>query len=493
MTGNVYRLFTPFLLTPRGLEQHILWLFVFLLIMNVIHLIQQRRQDLLVPVIIHGLGGMAAVLAGNLIILLISWEVLSFSAFSLLWLNKENRARRAAVQYLLMQVGSAVFFFIAIAIHVQNGGTYTLEILHPSSQPFLLIAVAMKTASVPLHFWLTDAYSTAMPVIAPFLTGFATKVGVITAFRLTLPELWGFPALAALGGVTAVVGVFLALQQTQARKLLSFHIVSQVGYMSAALGMGAGTAGLYHLVTHTLYKSLLFFVALEAARHFGHEDMKKMGDLGKKRPWLALAGILGAAAISGVPFTSGFASKEVIKMGLYGTFPYTMLWIASVGTGLSFIKFVYLIFFRKANGGAIDRNTQVQTPESGQSVHIPILLTSLATLFLGLFPGFVPNLPRESFWNWDSLIKATYPLGGSIIGWIVFRTYLVNRRESHPLWKSDFQTRVLASWFWAERKLTRLHNHGPRFQVVLMLTTFLVLLWLGILMLGRPVPGGYPG
>jgi multicomponent Na+:H+ antiporter subunit D len=461
------------------MEFPILLLFIFLLVVNGSNMFQNKRKDLVIPGAIHALGGILAVCAGNLLILLVSWEVLTFSAFYLLGKPPSPKGRRSAYQYLLMQVVSAVSFFTALVIHFHSTGSLAVGTLVSSSQPFILFAVMIKTASLPLHFWLADAYSDADPVVAPLLTGFTTKVGVLSAVRLLDFPQSGFPLFGYIGAVTAVAAVILALLQTNARKLLSYHIVSQVGFMTAAIGMGSPVAGLFHLITHTLYKSLLFFTAREASVFFGHEDLGRMGSLWGKKPGLALAGILGAIAISGVPFTSGYASKEVIKLSLYGTIPYQLLWLASVGTGLSFIKFTYLIFFRPRTGQP--RELETSAPENHRgyrkwTVSLPIFLTAGASLLIGLVPGLIVREPPKGFWNLSSLIAAVYPLLVSVGGWILLKPFFISQHRSSRLTPATRWSWMVPGARKAEKILVAAHDQDPRFQIVLLILVFLLLL-----------------
>lgn len=479
MNPQTFSLFSRPFTVPEGLEFSILLLFVFLLVVNGSNMFQNKRKDLVIPGAIHALGGILAVCAGNLLILLVSWEVLTFSAFYLLGRPSSPRGRRSAYQYLLMQVVSAVSFFTALVLHFHSTRSLAVGTLVSSSQPFMFFAVMIKTASLPLHFWLSDAYSDADPVVAPLLTGFTTKVGVVTAVRLLYFPQSGFPLFGYIGAVTAVAAVILALLQTNARKLLSYHIISQVGFMTAAIGMGSPVAGLFHLITHTLYKSLLFFTAREASVIFGHEDLGRMGSLWGKKPGLALAGILGALAISGVPFTSGYASKEIIKLSLYGTIPYQLLWLASVGTGLSFIKFTYLIFFRPR----IDQPEGLEASDLGKHrgyqkwiVSMPVFLTAGASLLIGLLPGLIVHTPPKGFWNLASLIAATYPLLVSAGAWILLKPYFTSQHRSSRL-------TAATRWSWlapgarkAEKILVSSHDQDPRFQIILFILAFLLLL-----------------
>ncbi|SIQ52070.1 multicomponent Na+:H+ antiporter subunit D [Alkalispirochaeta americana] len=488
---------------PDGMDAAVLLLFCFAGAVSMLLLLVQRHHRAILPGLIHVAGGILAALSADLITLLVAWEILTFSAFFLLLQSRTGEARRAASLYLVVQIIAAALYFVAALLHFNETGTLrtgglAAEGLVPAAQPFMALAVLIKTAGIPFHFWLVRAYPVAALPITPLLSAFTTKVGVVTAARLVRFSPGGVPLFAWAGALTALVAVVLALRQHQVRRLLSYHLISQVGYMTAAVGMAGMTvdtamvgtatrAGLFHLVTHTLYKALLFMVAAEAARSFvapgggPQEELPLMGGLARKRPILCVLGVIGAAAISGVPFTSGYASKELLKHAVGGGAPGLLLQLASVGTGLSFLKFLWMIFWAPAK-------SPITLPSRTRRAIclVPAFLVAVATVLIGLRPTLVPGIDSWSGFSGPSLGAALLPLGGSLLLWVRFRARLVaqGRPVSLPAGAGPDPARVMFRLATEQisRQGSRLagalkawHRWGPQSQLLLALATVVLL------------------
>ena len=494
---------------PEGILLSALLVFLFLGVVSIANLFLRTGSRYAVPATIHVAAGVLATLAQDLMTLLIAWEVLTFSAFILIRGRGTARGRLLSLRYLTMQLIAAVFFFFATLVHYREVGSLSVGLLVSTAQPFMVVAVLIKTATVPVHFWLVEAYPSVDPAVTPLLSVFTTKIGVITAAQVIRISPAGYPVLAWIGAGTAVVAVVYALAQHNARRLLSFHIVSQVGYMVAGIGLAAlsavppasilpggispaTTAGVFHLITHTLYKALLLLVAAQAIYTWGHEDLTRMGGLGFKRPVLLLCGIIGAAAISGVPFTSGYASKYLLKEAA-GAQPLVayLLNIASVGTGLSFIKFTYLVFFNCGAGGRRDEpcETSQEASPTGKTrftAMVPVVLIAAVTVVIGVVPQAVPGVPSREYFAPASVVSAMLPLVGSVLLWAVLRKRLtmpgtgeipaVGGTEGLPMLP-------LTRWFFRATRHLRLpariiHEQGPQVQVLLTLVVLVAAAWL---------------
>lgn len=493
---------------PEGILLSALLVFLFLGVISIANLFLRTGSRYAGPAIIHVAAGVLATLAQDLMTLLIAWEVLTFSAFILIRGRGTARGRLLSLRYLTMQLIAAVFFFFAALVHYREVGSLSVGLLVSTAQPFMVVAVLIKTATVPVHFWLVEAYPSVDPAVTPLLSVFTTKIGVITAAQVIRISPAGYPVLAWIGAGTAVVAVVYALAQHNARRLLSFHIVSQVGYMVAGIGLAAlsalpttsamsdgispaTTAGVFHLITHTLYKALLLLVAAQAMYTWGHEDLTRMGGLGFKRPVLLLCGIIGAAAISGVPFTSGYASKYLLKEAA-GAQPLVayLLNIASVGTGLSFIKFTYLVFFNRVGAGRDGPRESRQQPSSTDRARftamVPVVLIAAVTVVIGVVPQAVPGVPSREYFAPASVVSAMLPLVGSVLLWAVLRKRLtmpgtgeipaVGGTEGLPMLP-------LTRWFFRATRHLRLpariiHEQGPQVQVLLTLVVLVAAAWL---------------
>ncbi len=381
----------------------------------------QARPALL----LHVAGGLLTLLAGDLITLLIGWELLSFSAFFLIASGGGTRAPRAAWRYLVFQIVAAAALFAGAAVQADASGSLAVTVADPAAQPLLLLAIAIKTAVIPLHGWLVDGYPAAPPALAPLLSVFATKVGVYTAARLL-----NLPPVSLLGGLMAVGGVLGALGQRTGRRLLSYHIVSQVGFMLAGVGLATGAgiaAGTFHAINNLAYKALLFMVIGAVIRQTGHDRLDGLGGLARQMPFTFAAGVIASASIAGLPPFNGFASKELLKSAL-GEGPVAWLLVAAtVGTGLSFIKFIALVFLGRGRAEGI---APPRDPPPGMAV--PMALLAAACLVLGLWPSLAVRGVAHAYYRPAAIGYAVFPLLGSAALWLAFRVRLAHLRLPAP-------------------------------------------------------------
>ncbi len=459
---------------PGGINLVLFGVFLLIGVFGIALAFSAREFALCLAAGVHATAGALTVLAGDLITLLISWELLTFSAYAIIRRGRvpvralvrtdEGRLSgaplsfeggapdRAAYRYLAAQICAAALFFVAIVIHAGQTGSTALGAVDVAAQPFMLFAILIKTAMMPLHGWLVGSYTRAGYVGSFILSAFATKVGVYTAARTVAFSFQGTPLVSYIGAVVAVVAVLFALAQHSARRLLSYHIISQVGYMLVGVGLaGTGdgsaaavTAGLFHSVNHIIYKALLFLVVVVVADYFGHDDLRRMGGLTRSLPLLFVCGVVGAAAITGLPFTSGYASKELLKKSA-GEFQSVLLIVASVGTGLSFTKFIYLIFLRSPQPGrfAGDRSSHSGaqgTPRMVTPASVVAIVLALLSIVLGVFPALVPGVPSYDYYNLDSVIAGVLPALGALALWFLVRTRLIGRSEEEGgapvVWRS---------------------------------------------------------
>ena len=318
------------------------------------------------------------------------WEVLTISASALIFLKGDKHSYSMGWRYLLTHLSGGLLLFLGIMFHYQATGS--MAVARPEAGlPFFVIAIGIKTAFVPMHYWLPAAYPAASYQGSVILSALTTKAGVYALARIIGPSL----GIAYMGGVMAIFGVLMALLQKKMRSLLSYHIISQVGYMVAGIGVGLALSvdgGLLHLLNHMLYKGLLFMSAGAVIYATGTEHLKKLGGLWRKLPVAALSGMIGSLAIAGVPPFNGFISKTMLK---YGTKDETLLWwllmVAGVGTSLSFCKFMYFGFLRGDTGKVKDIKTVPWVMKA------PMLITAGIIVLLGIFPGILGRLaPNQS-------------------------------------------------------------------------------------------------
>ncbi|WP_436927314.1 proton-conducting transporter transmembrane domain-containing protein [Halosimplex amylolyticum] len=333
-------------------------------------------------------AGLGAVFAGDWLSLVVWWEAMAVTATALVWLSPG--AARSGYRYAVYhQLGGATLV-AAVLLHFARTGTFAMGDGLAAGVPTLLgvLGVGLNIGFVGVHVWIVDTYPRQHVASTVILSGFTTKVGVYALLRV-VPE--QRLAVAYLGGAMVVVGVTMAVLQTDVRRLLSYHIVSQVGYMVAGVGLataGGRAGGLAHLVNNVLYKTLLFMVAGAVVVETGRESLKKVGGLGRRLPSVAAAFAAAALAITGVPGFSGYVSKGFVTSAVdsAGADPlWWLLQIGAVGTVISFAKFGYYAFLRPAPSE--DDGRRGHSDGVGPSASAAFALLAVPCVVFGLFPG----------------------------------------------------------------------------------------------------------
>jgi multicomponent Na+:H+ antiporter subunit D len=344
---------------------------------------------------------LGAVFAGDWLTLVFFWELMAVTSTLLVW-HYGGAAVRTGFRYALahgiggsLVLGGVVWQYAAEGSFL-FGANGTAGMAGPVAPALMAVGIGVNVGFIGLHTWLPDTYPSPHVAASVFLCVYTTKTGVYAMFR-AFPEghLW----IAYMGGAMAVFGASMALLQEDMRRLLSYHIISQVGYMIAGVGIGTtlATAGAFgHVFNHILYKALLFMSIGVVIYRTGVEDITEVGGLWRVMPVTFVSYLLGAAAISGVPGFNGFVSKGIViaeahksvenvvigskSMPLGGE---DLLWwlliVGGVGTFMSFIKLGYYVFF---HGPA---TVDPDDARVGQAV--PMLAVGGLCLALGLLPG----------------------------------------------------------------------------------------------------------
>jgi len=248
----------------------------------------------------------------------------------------------------------------------------------------ILVAFLLNAAVPPLGAWLSDAYPEATVTGAVFMTAFTTKSAVYALIR----GFAGTELLVWLGAAMAVYGVVYAVLENDARRLLAYHIISQVGYMVCGVGIGTALAtngATAHAFAHILYKALLFMGAGAVLQTTGLRKLSEMGGLYKTMPVTLGLYMIGAFAISAVPLFSGFVSKSMVIAAageVHRPVIFLMLTLASAGTFLhTGLKLPYYMFFGKDSG----RRSQ----EPPRNMLVAMGLAAAACVLIGVFPGLL--------------------------------------------------------------------------------------------------------
>ena len=332
-------------------------------------------------------SSLGVIFAGDYFSLFIFWEIMAVSGVLLVWYQREKEALDAGFRYLLMHFFGGGFLLVGILIHTYSKGSMLVGPLENSwASLFILIGFGLNTAFIPLHTWLPDSYTEGTVTGSVFLSVYTTKTGVYVLARCFS----GMELVAYMGGVMALYGVIFALLQNDTRKLLSYHIVSQVGYMVAGVGIGIPlgvNGGIAHLFNHILYKSLLFMCMGSVIYMTGRRKLTELGGLAKQMPITCLTCLVASLSISGAPGFNGFVSKGmVLSSAVEANKPILelLLSLASVGTFLSFTKLCYYTFFTK--------NETIETKEVPWNMQLAMGVTALLCIFYGVYPQSLFNL-----------------------------------------------------------------------------------------------------
>jgi multicomponent Na+:H+ antiporter subunit D len=333
---------------------------------------------------------LGAVFAGDWLTLIFFWELMAVTSTLLVW-DYGGPAVRAGFRYALLHGIGGSLLMAAIVWHHAEVGTFLFGSLegveHAAGMagvvPKVLAAlgIGVNVGFVGLHAWLPDTYPRPHIAASVFLCVFTTKTGVYGMYR-AFPEgnLW----IAYMGGAMAVFGASMALLQNDMRRLLSYHIQSQVGYMVAGVGIGGAlaTAGAFgHVYNHILYKSLLFMTVGVVIYRTGEESLKKVGGLAREMPLTALAFTVAALSISGFPGFNGFVSKGMVVTAAHDKHLdalWYLLLAGGVGTFMSFIKLGYYVFYHGERSHSV--------PDANRGQQAAMLSIAALCVVYGIYP-----------------------------------------------------------------------------------------------------------
>ncbi len=347
-------------------------------------------------------GVALAFVTADLFNLFVAFEVMLIASYVLLTLRGGRDQVRAGVIYVGTNLLASTLFLLGVALIYGATGSVNFALVAAAipedrgalaGLTVLLIAVAAKASLVPLHGWLPRTYVHASPAIVAIFSALLTKAGVYVLYRLVstmMADVDGFlPVMLVVATVTMVVGVLGAVGGHDMRGILTFHMVSQVGYLVLPLGIWTRAtiaAGLLYLLQYISVKGALFLVAASVTRLEGTDDLDELGGLMGTRPWLGVAFLLPALALAGLPPTSGFVGKFLL---VRGAFEAGAFWAGSVAVGVSLLTLLSMIkIFNGAFWGARPESCPpVQPPPSRARARIMVALPltlGIATVVVGL-------------------------------------------------------------------------------------------------------------
>ncbi|MCP3873945.1 MAG: Na(+)/H(+) antiporter subunit D [Desulfobacteraceae bacterium] len=263
--------------------------------------------------LIYAGSTLGVVLAGDFLSLYLFWEVMAVSSTFLIIASRTKASREAGFRYILVHLIGGLFLLAGIVLYIQKTGTIAFDYIGLTGiESYLIfIGIALNAAAIPLHAWLPDAYPMGTPTSTVFLSAFTTKSAVYLLIR-TFP---GADILLVIGGLMVSLPIFYAVLENDIRRVLSYSLMNQVGFMLVGIGIGTDLAlngAVAHAFCHILYKALLFMAAGSVLQMTGKIKCTEIGGLYKTMPLTCLFCIIGALSISAFPFFSGFVSKSMI-------------------------------------------------------------------------------------------------------------------------------------------------------------------------------------
>ncbi|HEY9045714.1 MAG TPA: NADH-quinone oxidoreductase subunit L [Ohtaekwangia sp.] len=401
------------------------------------------------------------VLANNLLLVFVFWELVGFSSYMLIghWKDKPEAAAAAKKAFIFNRIGDAGFL-VGLMLLWTNTGTFELVQLATKTELFswqttaslcLFCGVMGKSAQFPLLTWLPDAMEGPTPVSALIHAATMVAAGVFLLARIDfLFTPTASDVIAGIGIITALIAALSAIVQADIKKILAYSTISQLGLMVAAIGAGSTAAAMLHLFTHAFFKACLFLCAgniihvLHQAQqqthaHFNVQDIRNLGGLRKKLPFTYIAFIVSGSALAGIPFFSGFVSKDAIltTMSVWKGADFSWRWIVFIGAFVvSFITVIYTFRMIWAIFMGEERET-VALPVIEPPVFMRAPVAILAACSIWLVVSFNPLAYQGWLFNGlhpgkyfhigiISIVSALWVLLAVAVSWFVFRQRSLN-------------------------------------------------------------------
>jgi len=361
------------------------WVFTIMSFIGMVYALHVKDSGQHMAAFLYVGGSLGVTFAGDYFTLFIFWELMAFASAYLIFARREKEAIESAYRYILVHIFGGVCLLGGIILHYASTKSLAFGALpQDGSLSFYLILTGfiLNAGVPPLHAWLTDAYPEATITGSVFMCSFTTKTAVYVLVR-AFP---GTELLVYMGTVMALYGVVYAVLENDCRRLLAYHIVSQVGYMVAGVGIGTELSlngSVSHAFAHILYKSLLFMGAGAVIMMTGRRKLTELGGLYKTMPITLVLYMIGGFAISAFPLFSGFVTKSMVVSGAaHDHRPLIALFLtmASAGTFLhTGLKLPYYMFFGKDTG--------LRAKEPPVNMLIAMGFAAFLCIGIGVFPG----------------------------------------------------------------------------------------------------------
>ncbi len=343
------------------------------------------KEDLhLMASVLYAGSALGVVFAGDLLTLFIFWELMTIASTYLVWAGRRKASYGAGLRFLMVHLFGGLCLLAGILIHAHQTGSFEFGHigLNGLGSYLILIAFGINAAFPLLHPWLPDAYPETTLAGAVFMWTFTTKTAVYVLAR-SFP---GTEILIWIGATMTVFPIFYAVIENDLRRVLAYSLINQVGFMVAGVGIGTPLAlngAVSHAFAHILYKGLLVMSMGAVMHQTGKINATDLGGLYKTMPLTTLFCIIGAASISGVPFTSGFVTKSM-TLSAAAQQGMAIIWFALIFASAGVfhhagLKIPYFAFFSHDSG--------IRTKEPPPHMLIAMGIAAFLCVFIGIFPG----------------------------------------------------------------------------------------------------------
>ena len=372
------------------------YIFVIVSFICMIYAIHIKQTGQHTAAYIYAGSALGIVFAGDLLTLFVFWELMAISSVFLIWLQKTKASSEAGFRYILVHITGGSILLAGIVLHVTDTGSLAFIQFdyHTTAAKFVLVGFLINAAVPPLHAWLADAYPEGTVTGSVFMTAFTTKSAVYVLAR-SFP---GVELLVWLGAVMALYGVVYAVLENDIRRLLAYHIISQVGYMVCGIGLGTEMAingASAHAFCHILYKAVLFMGAGAVIHVTGRRKMTDLQgrNLYRFMPITVILYMIGAFSISAVPLFNGFVSKTMIVAAAGRDGRPTielLLHLASIGTFLhTGLKLPWGIWFGTRQG---EEDSIPDAQEAPPNMLIAMGIGAFLCILTGVYPALLYQL-----------------------------------------------------------------------------------------------------
>ncbi len=344
---------------------------------------KQAKWYELAAAMAYASGAIGVSFAGDLIVMFVFWELMALFSVVVVWSGGTFGSKRAGIRYIIMHLLGGILLKIGIeGIMVHTGSVEIRPLVLDNFDTWLVfIGILVNAAAPPVSAWLADAYPESSPTGSVFLSAFTTKTAVL-ALILLFP---GQPLLIWIGLWMVFYGIIYALLENDIRRILSYSIINQVGFMVVAVGIGTELAlngAAAHAFAHIFYKALLFMSAGAVIYQTGKNKCTELGGLYQSMPVTTICGIIGALSISSFPLTSGFVTKGLTTVSAAEAHlgvVWFLLAAASAGVFLhAGIKFPWFVFFQKDSG--------LRPKDPPWNMQAAMVLMAVLCIVIGVFP-----------------------------------------------------------------------------------------------------------